>query len=1170
MLTVGISMEKYIYPNEELSFLEQSKIPYAIYQFIDDSLHVLVLSKGFLDLFGYDENKRADIYTFHEEELFRNIHSDDIATIRKAFSLYQKSDEPLDVIYRVRIHEKYHIIHAYGTHIYKENHTPLSFVWYTEHGLYSQNENYKNDNLICLLKKELSERSHSVQANYDYLTGLSSMTYFLDLAENECKKIRNEKKTPAVVFFDFNGMKSYNQKYGMAAGDEFLKSFAATLSGYFQSNPISRFSSDHFCVLSDFDTAIHNSKQILGQNERSDRTLSLRIGIYPYEDTAISISEACDKAKIACDSKRNTYKSELCIFEKSLQKAIEKKQYVVENLDKAIQEGWISVYYQAIVRTVNGKVCSEEALTRWNDPEYGLMNPQDYIPILEETNCIYKLDLFVLDQVLRKMKIQAEHDLYVVPNTINLSKCDFYCCDIIEELLKRIDASTIPRDHLIIEMNENAIADDFDYMSEKISQLQKLGFPVWMDDFGSGFSSPALLQNIPFDLIKIDMSFVKQIEQNEKTKIIITEIVRLAMALGIDTLAEGVETKAQVEFLNDIGCTMLQGFYFTKPIPMKEILDRKQRNALIGFENPSETDYYVKLGKVNLYNLSSPHLEANQLKNYFDTWPMVMVECNTNSLSVVKCNETFKTFFDTHFSTPFTNVIKDVRSYKGKAGYYSLNEIMLCAKEGRKSIIDDRTSDGTSIQLLIWRVAQNPVNGVSAVMVVILSATESPSDKTALTYNYVARALAEDYVFLYFVNMDTGDFVEYSSDNANREVSIERHGHSFFEEVANIADTQIYKDDLDLFLNAFTKENIEKKLEENGTFSLIYRNMIHGKPVYVIMKIVKIRDGKNNIIIGVNNIDAQMKQKESLEIIKEERMIFSRIAALSGEVLAIYSVDPVTDAFFEFCSNELYDSIEIVVQGSNFYESTKKESTRVIYKEDMEYFEAHFKKEKILRDIQNNGMFMMNYRIVIQDHPVHVLLKATMIHENDENKLIVGVINVEREVRKNKEFEMTLSTIKMEAIRDDLTGVKRKNAYYSLEAQLNEQIKSNSDIHFAIVVCDINGLKFVNDTLGHQAGDQYIIDGCKMICSTFKRSPVFRLGGDEFAVVVQDEDYHYLDLHMAEMAEKNRRHLLSGEVVVATGMCKFTNEKTVAEVFKKADTLMYENKRILKHQVTTP
>jgi hypothetical protein len=209
-----------------------------------------------------------------------------------------------------------------------------------------------------------------------------------------------------------------------------------------------------------------------------------------------------------------------------------------------------------------------------------------------------------------------------------------------------------------------------------------------MDDYGSGFSSPALLQNIPFDLIKIDMSFVKQIEQNEKTKIIITEIVRLAMALGIDTLAEGVETKAQVEFLNDIGCTMLQGFYFTKPIPMKEILDRKQRNALIGFENPSETDYYVKLGKVNLYNLSSPHLEANQLKNYFDTWPMIMVECNTNSLSVVKCNETFKTFFDTHFSTPFTNVIKDVRSYKGKAGYYSLNEIMLCAKEGRKSIID--------------------------------------------------------------------------------------------------------------------------------------------------------------------------------------------------------------------------------------------------------------------------------------------------------------------------------------------------------------------------------------------------------------------------------------------------------------------------------------------------
>ncbi|MDT3843194.1 MAG: EAL domain-containing protein [Bacillota bacterium] len=1162
-------MDKFRYSEEERAFLEKSDVPYAIYQFINKRVITIVLSQGFIDLFGYSDMEKQDVYDLMDNNMYRDTHPDDMATLGDAAYRFATEGSSYDVIYRTKRDGRYRIIHAYGRHIYKENDVRLAFVWYTDQGEYTDRMLIFRNNRADLpdfLVHQLTERSRTSRMEHDYLTGLPTMTYFFDLAEAGCREIREKGKVPAILYMDFVGMKAFNQKFGMEGGDRFLKIFADRIITLFSHENCSRFSADHFCVYTDVESAKENAEILIAENEEKEkgRYMPLRIGFYTYDDETISISGACDRAKIACDSMRRNYKSKIYPFDKEMLVEIEKKQFIIDNLDRAIRERQIEVYYQPIIRTANGKVCCEETLSRWKDPEKGVLSPGIFVPTLEETNSSYKLDLYVLENVLQKMKVQADNGLYVVPQSLNLSRSDFYACDIVEEIRRRVDESGIERDKVIIEITESALADDVEYMTEEIKRLKRLGFPVWMDDYGSGYSSPSLLQTIPFDLIKIDMLFVRQLEEEERSKIIVTEIARMALSLGMDTIAEGVETKAQADFLKDIGCTMLQGYYFCRPVSLEQLLERYRTNRQIGFENPAEAGYYAQLGRINLYNLSMEDSEDESLKNYFDTWPMIIVECKGEHMSVVRCNETFRSFIQENFPSTYGRTDFDVSEYPNRAGAYSLNAVFRCAKDGVRTIIDDRTSDGKNIQLLIRRAAINPVTGVAAVIVVVLSATEGTGEKNGLTYNYIARVLSEDYIYLYFINMDTGEFTEYSPNGQNRDVSIERRGKDFFRESYEVAKDMIYKEDLEMFLQEFTREKIEQGLREHGSFTLTYRNMIDGTPVYVNMKIVKTRGKGNNVILGINNVDAQMRQQQALERIREEKMSFSRIAALSGEVMAIYSVDPETDEYLQYDSSEEYDTVGIVTQGEDFYEQTKINGRSVIYRDDQEEFFEQFNKENILRKIREEGMFTIGYRLMIQGRPMHMLLKATILHENGKDKIIIGVINVDDEVRRKEEYAMALSAMRAEANKDELTGVKRKNAYLNMEEQLNRQIEEERDLKFAVVVFDINELKRINDTLGHQAGDRYIMDGCEMICRTFKRSPVFRMGGDEFAVIAQGEDYDNIDILMGMIAKLNHEHHLENQVVVAAGMARHQPGEKVADVFRKADRKMYENKRALK------
>ena len=370
-------MDRYRFSETEQAHMESSMIPFAIYQFIDKRVVTVALSKGFMKLFGYDDPARA--YYDMDNDMYRDTHPDDAARIADAAFKFATEDNGYDVIYRTRIDgdSGYRIIHALGEHFYTETGERLAQVWYTDEGSYDEEAESSETMLGSSLKKALFEESFIRASYYDHLTGLPSMTYFFELAASQKSAIIEKGGSPALMFMDFSGMKYFNHKNGFSEGDKLLRAFARLLAERYGNENCCRLGQDHFAVIADSDGLEDKLKALFDEctELNGGHSLPLHVGIYQQWYDGIVASMACDRAKVACDTLKNEYSSCYSYYNMSMKDAEEKQQYIIANLDRAIEERWIKVYYQPIIRAVNGRVCDEEALARWIDPVKGLMPP---------------------------------------------------------------------------------------------------------------------------------------------------------------------------------------------------------------------------------------------------------------------------------------------------------------------------------------------------------------------------------------------------------------------------------------------------------------------------------------------------------------------------------------------------------------------------------------------------------------------------------------------------------------------------------------------------------------------------------------------------------------------------------------------------------------------------
>ena len=410
----------------------------------------------------------------------------------------------------------------------------------------------------------------------DELTGIHNMVYFRSEGEKVLHYVVTDKDNLLFLFFDIENFKSYNEKYGFQAGNELLIKTAHMIDEAFTGSLVSRFSDDHFVVLTSVDGAQNKIGQLSGEIKKLQKEvhLELKCGAYkPTEDKA-DISQACDRARFACNSIKKHYDRTLRFYDKSLEDKFQLKQYIVNNIDTAIENGYIKVFYQPVVNTDDGSICGLEALARWQDPNYGLLPPGAFIDILEEYRQIYKLDMCMVEAVCKDYRESVDTGKPFVPVSLNFSRLDFELCDIVSYLCETVEKYNVPKEFIDVEITESALTDQQDFLPNAIKNLRSFGYKVWLDDFGSGYSSLNVLKDYFFDVLKIDMKFLTGFDSNEKTRPILENIVDLTKQLNMMSLTEGVETKSQFDFLANIGCNRAQGYLFSKPLPLEELREK--------------------------------------------------------------------------------------------------------------------------------------------------------------------------------------------------------------------------------------------------------------------------------------------------------------------------------------------------------------------------------------------------------------------------------------------------------------------------------------------------------------------------------------------------------------------------------------------------------------------
>lgn len=409
----------------------------------------------------------------------------------------------------------------------------------------------------------------------DSLTGLFNMSFFYQRVQSLMDNTEARRQDFAFIHFDISNFKLYNERHGFRMGDELLCDVARTIRKEFSGGTVARFSDDHFVVC-----ASGTAQEILPSVETIYRTLitaedpnkrvRIKAGIYYLDDRNTEVGLSCDHARLACNSIKGRHDRYYCEYDEGLRDKLRKQQYVVDHIDEALEKEYIKVFYQPVIRVKTGEICGYEALVRWIDPKIGFLSPADFIETLEHYHLIHLVDGYVVKKVCEGYNKQKATGRTLVPVSVNLSRLDFELCDVfsmIEDARRKYD---VPVNALDLEITESALNENDDGLKADCKKLKDAGYQLWLDDFGSGYSSLNTLVEYDFDVLKLDMVFMRSFDRNPKTAKLLSFIVEAANGMGLTSLCEGVETKEHYEFLKTIGCEKAQGYYFGKPAPFED------------------------------------------------------------------------------------------------------------------------------------------------------------------------------------------------------------------------------------------------------------------------------------------------------------------------------------------------------------------------------------------------------------------------------------------------------------------------------------------------------------------------------------------------------------------------------------------------------------------------
>lgn len=441
---------------------------------------------------------------------------------------------------------------------------------------------------------------------YDQLTGVYSKEFFYQYAQKVLTKY--PEKHFNIVCCDVENFKLVNERFGVEKGDELLCYLAEKYSEILGNFGFcARINADVFAMLIEIsEEDILETLFTAFQREQMANApvpnLVIKWGVYEIEDRTIPISHMCDRAILAIKEIKHQYNHNIIWYDDHLRLDMLKEQQVLDMMEIALTEKQFKIYLQPKYDVQTNKIVGAEVLVRWIHPEKGMISPSEFIPIFEQNGFISSLDYYVWEETCSILAFWRDKGLPLIPLSVNVSRVNFEAGDLEEKLVTLLERYKLIPDWLHLEITESAYTENPEKIINTVDNLRKKGFKIEMDDFGSGYSSLNMLSELPIDILKLDMRFMQHENKYADKKSILGFIVSLSKWLELDTVAEGVETKEQLDLLRNMGCDYVQGYYYARPMPTMEFesylvnekLSYGKEERLFVYEGASETEKQEK------------------------------------------------------------------------------------------------------------------------------------------------------------------------------------------------------------------------------------------------------------------------------------------------------------------------------------------------------------------------------------------------------------------------------------------------------------------------------------------------------------------------------------------------------------------------------------------------
>ncbi|MCI5510308.1 MAG: EAL domain-containing protein [Eubacterium sp.] len=411
------------------------------------------------------------------------------------------------------------------------------------------------------------------QFQYDRLTGLYSKEFFYRKVRERLDENPDQEYT--IVCMNIENFKLYNDSFGREAGDRLLRESAASMMSWLGEDGIcGRYSADRFMCLMEKNQEKSDREFFFSEvhSERSQNVdnVVVKWGVYEIIDRSVPVEQMCDRVLLAADSIKGQYNQFYAVYDDNLRGKLLREKAIADVMETALAEEQFIVYLQPKYSLSDNRMVGAEALVRWIHPEWGFMSPGEFIPLFEKNGFIPCLDRYVWEKVCVYLRDWQEKGYPVMPVSVNVSRADVYQSHLVDTLSEMVQKYGIDPSCLHLEITESAYTDNPDQIISTVEELHRRGFVIEMDDFGSGYSSLNMLSQMTLDILKLDMKFIQNELAKPAAQSILNDIISMAHRMSFRVVAEGVETKEQTERLQAVGCDYVQGYYFARPMPVKE------------------------------------------------------------------------------------------------------------------------------------------------------------------------------------------------------------------------------------------------------------------------------------------------------------------------------------------------------------------------------------------------------------------------------------------------------------------------------------------------------------------------------------------------------------------------------------------------------------------------